>query len=207
MTATATPTAIRPQGMSGPLGGLVRLHTTVFGTVDRLLAGWFNGFAARFTFASLLLFYYLNSGWNKLGDGLFGFLNPSIGAYATILPPVFERYGADPGALPFFPWHVIVLLGTWAEIVLPLMIVVGLFSRIAAIGMIVFVAVQTYVDIAYFGLEGKFVGAMFDRFPDAIVFDQRMMWIFALAIIVANGPGRLSLDHWLGRRFGAARRS
>lgn len=201
MTAAAS-TEIRTKSPVGPLGGLVRLHQSVFSTIERLLAGWFNGFAARFAFASLLFLYYLNSGWNKLGDGLFGFLHPSIGAYATIVPPVFERYGADPGALPFFPWHVIVLLGTWAEILLPLLIVIGLFSRIAAVGMIVFVAVQTYVDVAYFGLEGKFVGAMFDRFPDAIVFDQRMMWIFALAIIVANGPGRLSLDHLLARRFG-----
>lgn len=184
-----------------PLGAIVRLHDRFFGRVQALTAGWFNGFAARFAFASLLLVYYLNSGWNKLGDGLFGFLSPSSGAYITILPPVMEQYGYDVSAIPFFPWHIIVLAGTWAEIVLPLLIVLGLFGRIAALGMIVFVIVQSYVDIVYLGLESKFVGAMFDRFPDAIIFDQRLLWILVLLVIVVNGPGKLSLDHLLARRF------
>jgi putative oxidoreductase len=68
--------------------------------------------------------------------------------------------------------------------------------------LIVFIVVQSYVDVAYHGLEAKFVGSMFDRFPDAIIFDQRMLWVFVLLMIVANGPGKLSLDHLLGRRFG-----
>jgi len=185
-----------------PLDALIRLHDTVFGRVEAFAAGWFNGFAARFAFASLLLVYYLNSGWNKLGDGVFGFLSPSSGAYATILPPVMEQYGYDVSAIPFFPWHVIVLLGTWAEIALPLLIVLGLFARVAALGMIVFVAVQSYVDVAWLGLEPKFVGAMFDRLPDAVIFDQRLLWVFVLLVIAVNGPGKLSLDHLLARRLG-----
>lgn len=186
---------------AGPAHMLRRLHHAVFARLETALAGWFNGFAARFVFASLLLFYYLNSGLQKLGDGLFGFLNPSLGAYASILPPVFDAYGADPSAVPFFPWQIVVLLGTWSEILLPILIVVGLFSRIAALGMIVFVAVQSYVDVTYHGVDGRFVGAMFDRFPDAIIWDQRLLWAFVLAMIVVNGPGKLSLDHLLARRF------
>lgn len=184
-----------------PLDSIVRLHDRFFSRLQELTAGWFNGFAARFAFASLLLVYYLNSGWNKLGDGLFGFLSPSSSAFITILPPVMEQYGYDVSAIPFFPWHVIVLVGTWSELLLPILLVIGLFSRIAAIGMIVFVVVQSYVDVAYLGLEPKYIGAMFDRFPDAIIFDQRMLWIFVLLMIVVNGPGKLSLDHLLARRF------
>lgn len=187
--------------LPGPVNAIVRLHDRVFERVEALTAGWFNGFAARFAFASLLLVYYLNSGWNKLGDGLFGFLSPSSSAYITILPPIMEQYGYDVSAIPFFPWHIIVLLGTWGEIVLPLLVVLGLFGRIAALGMIVFVTVQSYVDIAYLGLEPKFIGAMFDRLPDAVIFDQRLLWIFVLLIIAVNGPGKLSLDHLLARRF------
>ncbi|QKV20361.1 DoxX family protein [Oricola thermophila] len=179
---------------------LARLHDRIFRSLENGLSGWFNGFAARFAFASLLLLYYLNSGWNKLGDGVFGFLKPSVGAYASILPPVFEDHGADVDAIPFY-WDFVVILGTMAEIALPLLIVLGLFSRIAALGMIAFIAVQSYVDIAFHGLSGKYVGAMFDRFPDSIIFDQRMMWVFLMLMIVANGPGRLSLDHLLARRF------
>ena len=201
MADTAHMHQMRDNSLSGPIGGVVRLHNAVFSTLDRLLAGWFNGFAARFAFASLLLFYYLNSGWNKLGDGLFGFLHPTVGAYAAILPQVMEQYGFEPAAIPFFPWHVIVLLGTWTEILLPLLIVAGLFSRIAAAGMIVFIVVQSYVDVMFHGLEEKYIGAMFDRLPDAIIYDQRMLWVFVLLMIVVNGPGKLSLDHLLARRF------
>jgi putative oxidoreductase len=202
MADTADMKRMHAHALPAPLGAIVRLHNTVFSRLQRLLAGWFNGFAARFAFASLLLFYYLNSGWNKLGDGLFGFLHPSTGAYASILPPVFEQYGYSEAALPFFPWHVIVLVGTWSEILLPLLVVVGLFGRVAALGMIAFIVVQSYVDVTYLGLEGKFIGSMFDRFPDAVIFDQRMLWIFVLLMIVVNGPGKLSLDYLLGRRFG-----
>ena len=201
MTEITNTRSTSGQTGTGFVATIVHLHNSVFSGVEGLLAGWFNGFAARFAFASLLLFYYLNSGWNKLGEGLFGFLNPSSGAYASILPPVFESYGYDVEAIPFFPWDIVVLLGTWTEILLPILIVIGLFSRIAALGMMFFVIVQSYVDIAFHGLEGKFVGSMFDRLPDAIIFDQRMLWIFVLLMIVVNGPGKLSLDYLLGRRF------
>lgn len=190
-----------PSTGGGVIGLIVRLHHGVFSAVERATAGWFTGFAARFAFASVLLLYYLNSGWQKLGDGIFGFLSPSLGAYASILPPIMDQYGGDISAIPFFPWHLIVLLGTWTEILLPIMIVIGLFSRIAALGMIFFVIVQSYVDIAFHGLEGRFVGSMFDRLPDAIIFDQRLMWVFILALIVVRGPGKLSLDHLMARRF------
>lgn len=197
--------APEPPAPSGPVAAIVRLHDVVFGGIERATAGWFTGLAARLAFASVLALYYLNSGWQKLGDGVFGFLNPSLGAYASILPSVMEHYGFDIAAIPFFPWHVIVLLGTWTEIILPILIVIGLWSRIAALGMIVFVIVQSYVDIAFHGLEGRFVGSMFDRLPDAVIYDQRLMWTVLLALIVARGPGRLSVDHLLGRRYARQR--
>lgn len=187
---------------SGPVAALVRLHHTTFSALENALAGWFNGFAARFAFASLLLIYYLNSAWNKLGDGLLGFLHPSAGAYASIIPPVFDSYANTIEAVPIFPWALIVIVGMLGELLLPILVVIGLFSRIAAIGMIIFVVVQSYVDVAYFEVTGKYLGAMFDRFPDAIIFDQRMLWIFVLLMIVVNGPGKLSLDHLLRRSFG-----
>ena len=201
MTDISNPDTARGTGPGGLIGLLVRLHNGVFSVVDRVFAGWFNGFAARFAFASLLLLYYLNSGLTKLGDGIFGFLNPTLGAYASILPSLMEEYGFESSAIPFFPWHIIVYLGTWSEFLLPILIVVGLFSRIAAAGMIVFIIVQSYVDVAFHGLDAKFVGSMFDRLPDAIIFDQRMLWVFVLLMIVVNGPGKLSLDHLLARRY------
>lgn len=182
----------------GPLGAAMRLHGTFFSGLQAALAGWFTGLAARVVFASVLLLYYLNSSWAKFSDGIFGFLSPSSGAYVSILPKVMEARGYDETALAW-PYDVIVYLGTWTEFVLPLLIVVGLFSRLAALGMIFFVIVQSYVDVTQHGLDARSVGAMFDRMPDAIIWDQRLLWVFVLAIIVVHGAGRLSLDHLFTR--------
>lgn len=99
---------------------------------------------ARFTFAAVLVMYFWNSGKTKLGDGVFGFLSPSSNAYAyaQIFPKAFEATGYDTSQLNAFHWAVVVG-GTVAEFILPLMIVIGLFTRLAALGMIGFVAVQS----------------------------------------------------------------
>ena len=41
---------------------------------------------ARFLFAALFLGYYWVSGLTKLGDGIMGIFQPSVGAYAQIFP-------------------------------------------------------------------------------------------------------------------------
>ena len=204
MTDATSGNEVAPNtGRGGIIGTIVGLHNAVFGLIERTFAGWFTGLAARFAFASVLFWYYFHSGTQKLGDGIFGFINPSLGAYASILPIQMEQVGYDPSALAFFPWHLIVLFGTWGEIILPLLIVIGLFSRIAALGMIVVVFVQSYVDIVGHGLDEPSIGAMFDRLPGAIIYDQRLLWVTILALIVVHGPGKLSVDHLLKRRFGA----
>ncbi len=184
----------------GVFGMIERMHSAVFGGLERMLDGWFLGLAARLVFISVLGLYYYNSGLTKLGEGFFGFITPSVGAFGQILPPILEAAGYDTSAIPVFPWHLIVIVGTWAEFLFPLMILLGLFTRVAALGMIGFVVVQSYVDIAYHGLEPKFIGSMFDRFPDAIIYDQRLLWVFVLVVLVVKGAGKLSLDQLLSRK-------
>ena len=145
---------------------------------------------ARVVFAGTLLMYFWSSGLTKLGDGLFGFLSPSTGAYAQIFPKPFEAVGYDPSQLSIFHWAVVVA-GTWAEFILPLLIVVGLLTRLAALGMIGFVAVQTLTDV--FGHGAEF-GAWFNRMSGELIADQRAFWVLALLILVIKGAGPLSLD-------------
>ncbi len=182
-------------------GILVGLHDRLFGRIERIGTVWLTGLMARLVFASVLLTYYLNSAWGKLGKGPLGFLDLDAGAYVSIFPKTMEANGYDPSALAFFPYHVIVYFGTWSELLLPIMVVAGLFTRIAALGMIVFVIVQSYVDVSGFGLDAKSVGHPFDRLPDAIIWDQRLLWIFVLAVIAIGGAGKLSLDHLLARAW------
>lgn len=145
---------------------------------------------ARLVFAGVLLAYFWKSGLTKLGDGFFGFLMPSSGAYAQIFPKAFEATGYDTSQLGVFHWAV-VTGGTIAEFVLPALIVLGLLTRISAIGMIGFIVVQSLTDIVGHGAE---FGGWFERMSGDLIADQRAFWILALLILVFKGAGPLSLD-------------
>lgn len=175
------------------------LHDRVFSTLERLTDGWFLGLFARFTFAAVLLFYFLNSATTKVGEGFLGFFQIATGAYYQIALPAVEAAGGDVEAVAFLPWGLIVTLGTYGEFILPILLVVGLFSRVAAVGMIVFVAVQTLVDITVHQVGPETVGALFDRFPDSLIADQRLLWLVPLVYVALKGPGMVSLDHLLSR--------
>ena len=178
---------------------LTSLHDKAFSFVESRLDGWFPGLLARFVFAAVLLVYYLNSAGTKVGEGVTGFFAIGDNAYFQILPSVVEAYGFDASQVPFFPWDLIVIAGTYAEFLLPILIVLGLFTRLAALGMIGFTLVQSYVDIAFHGVDAKTIGAWFDRLPDAVILDQRTLWVFLLIYLVVKGGGAVSLDALLGR--------
>ncbi|MBY4678076.1 DoxX family protein [Marinobacterium arenosum] len=77
-------------------------------------------------------------------------------------------------------------LATGAELILPSLLLVGLLGRFSALALFVFnlVAVTSYPDISPAGVQ------------------QHIMWGVMLAYFVVSGPGKLSLDHWLLRRYG-----
>jgi len=176
----------------------VRLHNAVFHRLQRLLDAWFLGTLARVVFAGVLFTYFWNSAMTKLGDGVTGLFNLSVGAYAQILPKQMEAVSFDPSALPAIS-HVIVHAGTYGEILLPLAVVAGLFTRLAAIGMTVFIAVMTWTDITQHEIDASDIGGWFNRDPSALIADQRSLWVFLLLVLVVKGPGLFSLDHVLGR--------
>lgn len=175
------------------------LYDRFFSTLERLTDGWFLGLFARFTFAAVLWGYFLNSAKTKVGEGFLGFFQIAPGAYYQIALPAVEAAGGDVDAVSFLPWGLIVTLGTYGEFILPVLLVIGLFSRIAAVGMIVFIAVQTLVDITVHQVGAETIGALFDRFPDSLIADQRLLWLAPLIYVALKGPGMVSLDHLLSR--------
>ena len=178
-------------------------HASVFGALQRGTDSWLLGLLARLLFAATLFGYYWNSALTKIGDGFGGIFALSPGAYIQILGfPALDAAGGDPAALPFLS-KLIVYAGTYAEFVLPVLVVIGLFGRLSALGTIGFIAVQTVVDITQHGAE---LGSLFDRMPDGLI-DVRLLWVFPLVYLVLRGPGLVSVDALLGRTLDARRRS
>lgn len=175
---------------------LTSLYSSITQRLEQL--DWLIPTLARFVFAAVLLVYFLNSGMTKLGDGFAGLWTPSTGAYAQIFPKAFEAVGYDSDALSMFH-SLVVVAGTWAEFILPALIVFGLLTRLAALGMIGFVVVQSLTDIYGHGQDSA-LGAWFDRFPDAAILDQRAFWVFLLLVLVVKGAGPLSFDRALKPR-------
>ena len=170
---------------------------------DRLSrADWLLTTLARFVFAATLLFYFWASAMTKLGDGIFGLFQPSVGAYAQIFPRVMEAVVYDTSQLSFWHWAVVVA-GTWAEFILPAFVVVGFLTRFSALGLIGFVVVQSLTDlIGHGGLEHtETFGAWFDRIPDSVILDQRAFWVYLLVVLVIKGAGPLSVDRVLVKRL------
>ncbi len=181
---------------------MIPLYTSITQILDRVAAPVMTSFA-RLMFAGILFLYFWNSAMTKLGDGFTGLWKLSIGAYAQIFPKAFEAVGYDASALPAL-YKLVALAGTWAEIVLPILIVLGLLTRLSAIGMIGFIAVQSLVDVTGHGLAAADIGKWFDRDPSSILLDQRMFWAFLLLYLVMRGAGPISLDALLWRHYSKA---
>jgi len=175
---------------------LTRLHGKVFAPLER--ADWILPTLARFLFAAVLAVYFWVSGLTKVGEGIFGIFQPPAGGYAQIFPKVMTEVGYDVSQLGIYHWTV-VTAGTVAEFILPLLIIVGLMTRLAALGMIVFVIVQSLTDLSGHDKWGDalVLGAWFDAPSGSLIMDQRALWVFLLLFLVVKGAGPLSFDRAL----------
>ncbi|WP_204113943.1 DoxX family protein [Shimia biformata] len=178
---------------------LLSLHNRAFSRIER--SEWLLPTLARFVFCAVLLVYFWNSALTKVGDGFLGVFSPSAGAYAQIFPRAFEAVGYDTSQMSVLHWAVVVA-GTLAEFILPAMILFGFLTRLAALGMIGFICVQSLTDLyGHRAIEhSATVGAWFDRIQDSAILDQRLFWIAILLVLVFKGAGPLSVDRFLKAR-------
>lgn len=153
------------------------------------------GLAGRAVFAATLAGFFWSSALTKI-DG-FGL---SLNGYAQIFPRAMEAVNYDASQLGLAA-HLVVAAGTAAELALPLLLILGLATRLAALGMLGFVIVMSLTDIIGHGVDASAIGALFDRQPDAPILDQRLLWGFLFTTLALTGGGWLSLDHWLRRRW------
>ena len=87
-------------------------------------------------------------------------------------------------SLPVISPRLAAYLATYAEHLFPLLLIVGLGSRLSAGALLIMTAV-----IQFFVYPGAW--------------STHLLWASALAFIIFRGPGQLSIDHWLrGRVLG-----
>ncbi len=113
-----------------------------------------------FTSGQIKLSKLLNEGWEE-------FLVP------------FEEYYPIPG----LPAAIAAPAATVMELVLPVLLVFGLFGRLAAAGLLVMTITIQYLVPAEYDLRNI----------------QHYFWMFLFAVILFKGAGRFSVDHYLMR--------
>jgi len=115
---------------------------------------------------------FLKSGWVKITE------------WDTTLLLFREEYH-----VPVLPSTLAAVCGTFGELFFPLLLVLGFFTRFAAVGLL---AVNAMAVISYWHVLGS------EGYEAALA--QHVLWGYMLAVILFCGAGALSLDEKPGRR-------
>ncbi|MGJ0514821.1 MAG: DoxX family protein [Methylomicrobium sp.] len=88
-------------------------------------------------------------------------------------------------SVPLLPPDMAAYLGTSVELGMPVLLAAGLLGRFAALALFLFniAALISYPDLGEAGIE------------------QHKVWGLMLLVCLLHGPGKLSLDYWIGRYF------
>ncbi|MDE3037946.1 MAG: DoxX family protein [Pseudomonadota bacterium] len=84
--------------------------------------------------------------------------------------------------VPLLPVHVAAMLGTTFELLCPILLTLGLATRLATLPLLAMTALIEFT------------------FDNNI---QHYYWAMLLGVILLHGPGKLSLDYLIKRRFGS----
>jgi len=150
-------TAVTP----APTSSIGRLYAAFAGLLDKLQP--FFALAMRLYIARV----FIVSGWLKFSR------------WDSTLALFENEYH-----VPVLSPHAAAVMGTMAELGLPILLVLGIGTRAAALALFVFniVAVISYPDLSDAGLKDHY------------------LWGALMLVIAFYGPGKISIDHWLGSR-------
>lgn len=138
----------------------------------------FDVFLGDWGGAVMSLVIRLFVGWQFFKSGL-----TKISDWSTTLALFRDEY-----QVPVLPPELAALIGTIGELALPVLLLLGLLSRPAALGLfcVNLIAVISYPQLFKF------------ECPAAI--NDHFYWGLLLLVLVAIGPGRASLDALLARK-------
>ncbi|MES2104609.1 MAG: DoxX family protein [Pseudomonadota bacterium] len=89
--------------------------------------------------------------------------------------------------VPVLPPELAAVMGAGGELVFPALLFLGLFSRPAALGLFF---VNAMAVISYPQLW---------KFECPAAINDHMYWGLLLLVLIAFGPGKLSMDYWIGK--------
>ncbi len=90
--------------------------------------------------------------------------------------------------VPLLPSDVAAYLASYAELILPVLLVLGFLSRPAAIALFILNAVAAY-SLAQ------------TDFASVVGTWQHVVWGIILAVIFAYGPSKISIDSWISDKW------
>ncbi|KIY41078.1 DoxX family protein [Pseudomonas sp. 10-1B] len=134
-----------------------------------------------------LAWEFFESGWEKFnGNNWFSDLQSSFPFPFDLLPAQVN-------------WQ----LSMWAELILPLLLLLGLGTRLASAGlmMLTVVAIAAVHWPAHWSTLAELAQGYAITDQGFGNFKLPLIYLVALVPLLLNGAGRLSLDHWLKARF------
>ena len=152
-----------PPGAVRPRFVLLQIVRRVIATMDRI-PFWFIAFGARVFPAAI----FWQSGQTKVAGWQ---LKPSAIA-------LFQ----NEYQLPLIDPTIAAYLSAFAEYLFPILLVIGLATRFAALALL-------------------FMTAVIEVFVYPAAWPTHGAWVVCFLVIIARGPGPFSLDHFIGRRF------
>lgn len=174
MMAIEHPRAARASGLFGHVAKVTRSVSVLFSRIPH----WLIALLARFSIAAV----FWKSGQTKIEgfaiDLIEGTVSLGIPRFADSTIDLFR----DEYKLPLVPPEIAAFLATVAEHSFPILLLIGLATRLSALALLAMtIVIQVLVYPGAYPVHG--------------------VWAVALLYLMAHGPGPLSVDHVVARRF------
>ena len=116
--------------------------------------------------------------WARIYLGWYVFFSSGLAKFSDMEETIELFDPAEDGefALPFLPAEPAAYLATAGELILPILLILGLFTRFSAAGLFIMSAV-----------------IQFFVFPEQL----HIMWMIVFALLVGQGGNKISLDYLL----------
>jgi putative oxidoreductase len=158
----------------GLIPGLIRQFNSIAERIPATLLA----FVARFSIAAV----FWKSGETKIQGFAIDIVNGEFTlGWPRLSDSVVDLF-RDEYHLPLIPPEIAATMAATAEHLFPILILLGLATRLSALALLCMtMTIQLFV------------------YPDA--YPTHGTWAAVLLYLMIHGPGQLSLDHWIARRY------